>query len=309
MAKQVGSPHDRFVRRCLADIELAKAFFRRFLTPEQIEDIDIDSLQPGGKDSFVGEKLNALTTDLLFSAPIQDHPGFLSLLVEHKSEGAARGEGHILPFQMRSQEIMIMDYGRRNHPEKRYPLVRMLGLYHGERAYAGPHTVGEHIDAPKRMIPPRWKEAIELIDLSAYSDQDLLGDGKLGVFLLVLKHIYATDIVQTLEFLAPHMKKVEEERGDDFIVTVFRYLYEAAKVENHEPMIHIAVKTFSEETGGKMKTVAEFLRDEGKKETRLEIAKLMLADKQPLEYIVKLTSLTMEQIKALSNQDGNLGSA
>jgi hypothetical protein len=257
MAKPGGSPHDRFVRRCMGDLSLAKAFFRRFLSPERIQQIAINDLKPGGKDSFVGKELQALTTDLLYQAPIREHTGYLSLLVEHKSEGAARGEGHILPFQMRNQEMMIMDYGRRNHPQKRYPLVYMVGLYHGERAYSGPTAVGEHIDAPATMIPERWNEPIDLIDLSRYADKDLIADGKLGVFLLVLKHIYATDILKTLEYLAPQMQQIEQEQGDDFILTVFRYLYEAAKVENYEPMMHIAIKTFSKETGAKMLTIAD----------------------------------------------------
>lgn len=61
MATSVGSPHDRFVRYCLGDIEVAKAFFRWFLKPEQMQYIDLDKLTPGGKDSFVGGNLNALT--------------------------------------------------------------------------------------------------------------------------------------------------------------------------------------------------------------------------------------------------------
>lgn len=303
MPSHIGSPHDRFVRRCLDDLDLAKSFFRKFLSPKYIENIDMDGLKPGGKDSFVGKDLNEVTTDLFFQAPFHDRPAYLSLLVEHKSEGAARGDGPILPFQMRNQEIMIMDYGRRNHPKKRFPLVHMVGLYHGDRPYSGPLSVGEHIDAPENLIPDRWREHMVLIDLSAYRDEDLLVDGKLGVFLLVLKHIYSTDILQTLESLSPYLRKVEEGHGDEFILTLFRYLYEAAKVENQAAVNHIAKKAFTREMGEKIMTIAEKLIEEGLEKGRIKFAKKMIAKGDSIENIQEMTELSLEQIQALQNED------
>jgi predicted transposase/invertase (TIGR01784 family) len=312
MAQKVGSHHDRFVRHCLDDLEVAKGFFRLFLKPKPKDEIDIDGLQPC-QTSFISPELKQMTTDLLYHAPIRNHHGFLSLLVEHKSEGAARGDGHILPFQMRFQEMMVMDYGQRNDPDRCYPLVYMVGLYHGDRGYSGPKSVSERIKAPESMIPERWHETIELIDLSGYTDEELLADGKLGVFLLVLKHIYASDILQTLELLAPQMQRIEQEHGDEFLGTLFRYLYEALKLENHKPVNQIAIKTFSKETGDKMITIADSLREEGLKEGELrksvEIVKNLISKGFTDDLIQDVTGLALEQIQAIRKQKDPLNSA
>jgi predicted transposase/invertase (TIGR01784 family) len=66
--------------------------------------------------------------------------------------------------------------------------------------------------------------------------------------------------------------------------------------------------TFSKETGAKMLTIADSLREEGKIEGKIErnaeIAQLMLAEAQPWENIMKFTGLTMAEIEALAKQKG-----
>jgi predicted transposase/invertase (TIGR01784 family) len=64
-----------------------------------------------------------------------------------------------------------------------------------------------------------------------------------------------------------------------------------------------------------MLTIADSLREKGKREGKIEgeregiqkrnveVAKLMLAKKQPLENIMKFTGLTMAEIEALVKQD------
>lgn len=230
---QEASPHDRFLRRCLSDRELAKGFFRRFLTAEKLEEIDIESLQLK-QVSFASKALNANTTDMVFQASIRNRPGFLSLMVEHKSGATAYNDGHTLPFRLRFQEMMVMDYGQRMDPLKRYPLVFSLGLHRGDHAYSGPKTVSEDINAPEFMIPARWDESMDLIDLSRYSDSELMEEGKLGVFLLVLKYIHTTNMEQTLKLLEPQMDQIEEQQDNDFIVAVFRYLYEVLVLDTHQ---------------------------------------------------------------------------
>lgn len=310
MPNNIAAAHDRFVRRSLEDLKLARDFFKKFLAVGVQKQIDLNNLEPK-KENFVVEHLDTLTTDLLFQAPIEGHPAYLSLLIEHKSEGAARGDGNILPFQMRKQEIMIMENERRNHPKKRYPLVHMVGLFHGQRPYAGPRSVGEHIDAPSDMVPSRWREPMTLIDLSAFSDEDLMAEGKLGVFLLILKHIYSEDILTTLKALGPNMQAIEQKHGGDFIVTVFRYLYEASRVENKDAVDHIAKETFSKETGAEIMTIAEKLKEEGREEglqegsykKAVEVARRMISLGNADEQIQLVTELSLAEIRVLREDD------
>ena len=223
MTKKKYKTHDHFVRWAMSDLELARAFFRRILGKNLQDAIDLDALS-AAKETYVGADLDEMITDLLYVAPFRENDSYFSLLVEHKSEGMARREPQILPFQMRFQEMKIMAQGKRNHPKKLYPLVHMVALYHGSKAYSGPLCVAEKIDAPDAWLPDHWQTPMILIDLSAYSDAELMQEGKLGLFLLILKHIYDPDMLLTLKRLIPLMAQVEElARGAEFLTTLFRY--------------------------------------------------------------------------------------
>jgi hypothetical protein len=223
----------------------------------------------------------------------------ISLLVEHKSQGAVRGDDHILPFQMRRQEIRIMEHGWRNNERRLYPPVYMIGLYHGDIPYSGPMSVGERIHAPDAWIPQRWRDDMFLVDLSQYSDSDLLCGGKLGVFLLVLKHIYDPDMLTTLEKLIPSMQDVESlKNGADFLTVVFRYLYEASRIKNKRDLDQIAVKSFTEATGGRVMTIAEQI----KKENSEQIALRMVEDDIAIPTIVRYTGLSEDAVEKLRQE-------
>lgn len=43
----------------------------------------------------------------------------------------------------------------------------------------------------------------------------------------------------------------------------------------------------------------DFAREEGREEGKIDVAKEMLADKVPVETIIKYTGLTEEQVRAL----------
>ncbi len=74
--------------------------------------------------------------------------------------------------------------------------------------------------------PARWSEDITLVDLSDYNDDDLLGYGKLGIFLLVLKYIYDPNIMDILVRLVPLIREVEDlKNGESFLYSTFEYLY------------------------------------------------------------------------------------
>ena len=274
--KKYPNVHDRFVRRNLSNLSLVIPILKFFLDRGLQARMDLDRLS-FAKETYVGRDLDETITDLLYTAPFREHASYISLLIEHKSEGAV-SSGHILPFQMRAQELRIMDHVRRNHKNKRYPIVYLLGFYHGEKAYSGPRSVAEQMDGPEAMIPARWREEIILVDLSLYHDRDLMLEGKAGIFLLVLKHIYSPNILEVLENLITPMRALgETEDGVDFLMTVFRYICEAAHTENRQELDQIALKSTTEELGGKLMTIANQIIEEARpriiKEARPRIIK------------------------------------
>ena len=290
MPNNVSKPHDRFVRHMMSDLELAGEFFRLFLEPPVLDALDLDRLDHA-KESYVDDDMSELVTDLLFTAPFQGAESFLSLLIEHKAEGSVSGSAQTLPFQLHAQEVAIMAEGRRNSGS--YPQVLPIGLYHGNKPYRGPMCVADNMEPPQHFIANRWREPMILIDLALYDDEDLLAGGKLGIFLLVLKYIYNPNLLTILKKLIPHMQQVEKLRGGaEFLVTTFRYLYEAGRIENKEALDQIAVKSFSKETGGYMMTIADQIREEA----REEYQKSFRAYKKEIADALKARGITLEEI-------------
>ncbi len=296
-------PHDHFTRYSLADLDLVASLFRKFMSALEQKDFDLDKLR-GEPESFIDQGLGELITDMLFSAPFRDHEASISLLLEHKSQGAARAGGANLPFQLRRGEIAVMEKGQRNHPKGLFPIVRLIGLYHGKGSYSGPKTVGEKMAGPPSAIPKRWKdEDMLLIDLSSYSDEELAEHGKLGIFLLVLKHIYDKDVHETVRKLIPQMCEVEKlNDGKDFLTAVFTYLFEASGAENRQKIEEIALQSLSEETGGDIMTIAEQLRKEGAAKKNEEVALKMLEQGVGADIIQSCTGMSMEDLGHLQSR-------
>ncbi|MGD2088141.1 MAG: hypothetical protein PVH61_18325 [Candidatus Aminicenantes bacterium] len=61
------------------------------------------------------------------------------------------------------------------------------------------------------------------------------------------------------------------------------------------------VTSILEEGGDIMQTIAQQLKNEGKKEEKFETAKRMLLDNISIEKVIKYTGLTEKEVKALIN--------
>lgn len=263
----IHKPHDHFVRRAMGDLELARALLRLFLSERLIKDLALEQLTLD-KENYIGTELSELMTDVLFKIPYAEYPFFISILFEHKSEGAMRAGDVNLPFQLRRQEVEVMEHYRRNSEQGEMPIVLLMGFYHGKKPYRGPLKVSEKIKGPLEWMPERWdRQDMVLIDLCAYSDEQLAKGDKLGVFLLILKHIYDSDLMAVFQRLEPLLKALDaSESGRDFLLSTFTYVYEVAETENREQIEGFVLKSLSEETGGLAMTIAEKLRQEGREE-------------------------------------------
>jgi len=300
--------HDHFVRRTLADLKLAASFLR-FVLSEQIADaleLEAIDLEP---ESYIDESLAEVITDMVYRVPYRHYPSCITVLVEHKSEGAGRKGGANLPFQLRRQEMEIMEHNRRNHPKGKMPIVILVGLYHGQKRYRGPLTVAESIEGPRELIPGRWKERdMVLVDLGRYSDDQLEQGGKLGLFLQLLKHIYDRNLLDLLVRLVPSIKEVDRtEGGREFLLSMFVYLYEASRIETKREIEEKVVKSLPIELGGHVMTIAEQLRQEGRQEGRVEgrqeareeLAHKMLNQGFDLSLIAQLTGISLQKVTSM----------
>ena len=146
-SKTLHNGHDLFSRRELADLVLASELFSKFLKEDLRRHLDLERLVLD-KETYVDEDLDELICDVTYRVPCRDRDAFVSIILEHKSEGMARSGGSNLPFQLRSQEHAVMKHYRRNHPKGKLPIVILVVLYHGKSTYKGPRKVSETMPGP-----------------------------------------------------------------------------------------------------------------------------------------------------------------
>ncbi len=134
-------------------------------------------------------------------------------------------------------------------------------------------------------------------------DESGLPMDKLGLFLRVLKHIYDENFLEIYENLVPALQALDRTEGDrGFVIAVNRYLVTSANMENLAKFSEIAVKSFSEETGGAAMTLSEVIQREGEKRTMEKIVKNMLKDGFDYQTIARITGLSHEEIDLLTKK-------
>lgn len=100
---KISFPHDRFFKTAMTQNAVAKSFFAEHL-PAFVRDlIDLNTLHLE-KESFVTPKLQLFMSDMLFSADFSGNPGYLYLLVEHKSKPA-----RTLPLTLLQYILLILE--------------------------------------------------------------------------------------------------------------------------------------------------------------------------------------------------------
>ena len=167
------------------------------------------------------------------------------------------------------------------------------------------------MNVPEDQIPARWKDPLPILDLYGLSDEDLRQRGKMGIFLLAMKYIYDPDILYKLREVVPELQKIDAtQSGSEFLVSLFSYLFEASLVKNKDKLEQFAVESLSEETGGEIVSIAEQLREEGRKEmqervelaekrereSKIQMVKRMLEESADLDFIARVAQMPIERV-------------
>jgi len=153
--------------------------------------------------------------------------------------------------------------------------------------------------------PARWREEINLVDLSCYNDDDLLEYGKLGIFLLVLKYIYDPNIMGILEKLVPLIRHVEGlKNGQSFLHTTFEYLYRSSRIENKDDLERMEKEIF-EKAEIEFSVRVKKLEQETEKnalQLKEQFALRLIDEGLDLTTVVRCSELSPEIVKWLSQK-------
>ncbi len=302
------NPHDRLIRETLQNKEDAISFFKNSLPEKVIELLDLKRLELT-QSSFISENLKEEQTDLLFQIPLKSgKKANVYLLFEHKS---------YLDDSIFSQLLGYISaiYKSQYRADKKYSVVIPFVFYHGERTW----TLGNSFQ--NRFVLSKNEEEVfkkyipdfelELFDLSKV-DLSKLESITLRVILGVVQKIWEGDtsflihlgeVFELLTGLKNESKRVE------IFQKLFLYIFNVRELEPTEITSLLSHSKINKDYEDLIMTTAEKLIKKGEIEGeikgeskgiikgKIETARNMLLDGASLEYILKITRLTEQELK------------
>jgi predicted transposase/invertase (TIGR01784 family) len=296
--KKLQSMHDEVVKDFLSDNETAKSFFKEYLSPEIVKNLDFSTLHIC-KDTFLNKKLAKYFSDILYQVNLNNINIFIYLLIDHKS----REEG-FMGFQFLKYMVRIWElYLKQNKGAKTLPVIIPMVIYHGPKKWEVDTQFTSFFNAPgylKEYIPDfNYK----LYDISHVPDEEIKGAVLLRILFMTLKYVFTPGLNYKLreEIFPLFFELKDKNKGTEYLEVLLRYLTRSARSLPENELNEAVTQLFEEEGGDLMETIAEKWKKEGMEEKAKETAKRMLEDGLPIETISKYTGLPEKKVKALMN--------
>jgi predicted transposase/invertase (TIGR01784 family) len=306
---KIHSPHDKFFKRSMANIEVAKDFFKHHLPTEMLARVNLDTLQLK-QTSFINDYLGATAADILYSVQIDGRRGYLYALCEQQSE-----PDKLMPFRILVYKLQIMQQHLDETGSKELPLVHAMVFYNGRKPY---HYSTDIFDlfADKELAKATLFEPFQLIKASDISDDEIMQYKYGGLLELAAKHIHDQDIQPCLQVLGKHMQSLQHEGVSEYgyFMLIFLYIAKAGNIQDKGAFAETVQQVLPREEGEEIMTIVEMYKQEGLQEglckglqegrfeEKIEVAKKLLNKGSDISTIVELTDLPRSKIEELKKQ-------
>ncbi len=219
---EITKPHDLFFKEVFSQPDVAESFVLNFLPPNVTGHLKHNSFR-SNKGSFVDERLKEHSSDLLYRVDFKDGKGaYIYLLFEHKSRPDTKVAYQILRYLTR-----IWEHTTEGGKGPVHPIIPVI-LYHGTKNWTVSPDFSALYHAPDDLLPELLNFKYYLIDLSAYTDEDIkaraLLSATLGLALLLMKNFFRPDLSKQLKDYFEMIDNLEQQSALKFLEAAFRYL-------------------------------------------------------------------------------------
>ena len=263
----ITNPHDKFFRENFSQIEIVKDFLRNYL-PQKVStllNLDQISLQ---KDSFIDDEFKEHFSDLLFQIPMNDGGEvYVYTLFEHKSYSDSWVSLQLLRYMLR-----IWDRDAKEAKKISLRYIIPIVIYHGEQKWRVSTEFAALFPANEvlQAFLPNFQYLI--YDLPRYPDEELIGDFKLLMMLLILKYIFKPELLYKIEkIISVYMESKRDRNAEEFFKIMLLYMIAASKkvkFKDIERELNNQLRYIGAENI--MMTLAEHYKQEGRQEGRQE---------------------------------------
>lgn len=321
--EKVRTPHDFFIQAVLTDVKVAHNFFEIHLPAELKKIIDLTTLSHCTR-SFITKRFKKLEADIIYRVNINNKPGYLYLLFEAQSTIDV-----LQPFRLLSYLVEIMRYHIEKLKYKELPLVIPLVLYSGTARYTGPRTLAELFKDTDHQttINKVLTEPFQLIDIKRMSDEEIKNHHYSGLIEFALKYAEETEFLEHFKNYTKIIKTWVDLAGIPVLQDALSYFIQCIENSNLPELESILNTEFDDEVREAiMGTIAEKWEKqgiekgmekgiekgiekgkkqgikEGRKETQEIIALNMIKAGARLDFVHKMTSLSMTKLKEMKAQ-------
>jgi predicted transposase/invertase (TIGR01784 family) len=250
-------PHDKLVKSTFSDPDNARAFLQAHLPRKLARHIDWSTLNLAS-GSFIDPEFAATSSDLLFTAQIDNRPAFLYILFEHQNQ-----EDPLIALRLLTYMVRIWNDHLRNNPgAAKLPPILPLVLAQDNKPWKSSTRFADLIDSPagvgeemKKHIPDF---AFRLIQLAEMPFDQIQGT---NAGIMVLRTLKAS---QLRLLLGPEVW--DEARlsllPDDLFRALLIYILNAADIDK-ETFRHKLTEIQATKLKESAMTLAEQLHEEG----------------------------------------------
>jgi predicted transposase/invertase (TIGR01784 family) len=295
------NPHDKALFHALKNHKVARDAMRAFLPSELLLQSNLDQIRMY-KTKLVSPEYKEFEADIIYEIEMNSGKGLFLFHCELQSTVAKD-----MPLRVWQYLLLVLMEYTENHPKLPLPLVYPIIIYTGEKLYSATTNFFELFATQKDLAKQFLLQDIRLIDVCRMADEDIQKHRLFGLTEFAFKYKATQNFRKFLEVLMPWLHEVECELGSQYAKIVLKYVVNEFSSGNYEQFTEVAQTYLSKELGEDAMTIAQQLREEGRLEGRLEgelikereIAKRMLESGSDSTFVVKVTGLSLEQIKEL----------
>jgi predicted transposase/invertase (TIGR01784 family) len=265
-----GNVHDTLFKAAFSRVEHAASILRLLLPPDLVARIDWSTLALCS-GSFVDEALAERFTDLLFSAKVGGHPALLYLLFEHESSSEPLMAFRLLRYEVRAWDRWLND----NPNAKRLPAIIPVVLHHSPAGWKAAVCFEDLLDVDEELLKtiapyvPHFRFILD--DISAVSDEQIRNRAITALGRLALwcfRHARTPE--ELIYGLGRWIDLVREVRrapnGAAALAAIYRYIFSVNERLSAKEFVKLLSQAVGEEGRAEMASVAEQLREEGRRE-------------------------------------------
>lgn len=318
--KTTDKPHDTRLKELFENKPAFISFLRDCVKLAWTDDIDEENLKRSPK-SFILQDFRKKETDILYEAKLKNSKEkvFFYVLLENQSRVDYRMNYRLLLYivEILRDYYNHADVNERKRRDFKFPAVVPLVFYTGRDKWTAAATLKEMFAGYERFGDNLLDFTYTLVDAKNYDEENVKNfSSKLLKIMMLLERSRGFD--EAIETAKRHKNEIwelndEERRVLDTALDILEEVYGGGEKFNLKEILHHKntgrVNNMLTDVINNGKKLIKKSRAEGRAEARseayaekIEMAKDMIVNGEPIEKIAKYLRLTIEQVEAVNNE-------